>query len=42
MTALTGVYPLHLILTDDIRDKLAKKDILPIGALNEGGQAQFV
>ena len=42
MTALTGVYPLHLVLTNEIKDKLSKKDIAPIGELADGRQAQFV
>jgi len=30
-TALTGAYPIHLVLTDDIRKKLESKNIQPIG-----------
>ena len=31
ITQLTGAYPIHLVMTDDIMDKLAKKDIEPLG-----------
>jgi len=35
MTALTGVYPINLVLTEEIRDKLAKKSIAPLGGVEE-------
>jgi DNA polymerase-3 subunit alpha len=31
LTALTGVYPLHLVLTKEVRNKLEAKEIKPIG-----------
>jgi DNA polymerase-3 subunit alpha len=32
ITALTGTYPIHLVLTEDIRNKLEAKKIRPLGA----------
>jgi DNA polymerase-3 subunit alpha len=45
MTALTGVYPLSLVITPDILKKLNEKNIKPLGQLaedNVGGLCWFV
>ena len=41
MTALTGVYPLNLVLTEDIRQKLTDKGIPSIGELAEGRDGEY-
>ena len=36
VTALTGVYPLSLVLTPEVSKKLTEKNIMPAGQFNEG------
>jgi DNA polymerase-3 subunit alpha len=42
ITQLTGAYPINLVMTDDMMDKLSKKDIEPLGKQpEEGEERQF-
>ena len=41
MTALSGVYPIHLVMNEDTIWKLSQKNIRPIGDESDG-QSQFV
>ena len=43
ITQLTGAYPIHLVMTEEIQAKLIKKDIAPIGgtgSVDEEGQTE--
>jgi DNA polymerase III alpha subunit len=42
ITQLTGAYPINLVMTEEVMDKLAKKDIEPIGNKpEEDSEQQF-